>query len=186
MCGSVFIASWQISDAGLLNMSGLDNYLMLLFQEFGFREGNNNSQLPALNGDGIFPQLATIIARRVIQDDDDDNGTSSRINAIMSSARQNIEHLFGLHETIFKLFSQPQQFKLLLSGEEVSKLIINSFLLLNCYNCFNESSNTFILRAPTIEEYLPLDEILDPPPESVHPNDMGNLYNYSTRHNSCY
>ena len=43
-------------------MRGLDTYFSTLFREFGMELSGSNNQLPSLYGDGIFPQLATIIA----------------------------------------------------------------------------------------------------------------------------
>ena len=37
MFGSIYLASLRVSDTGLLNMSGLDNYLSNLFRELNIR-----------------------------------------------------------------------------------------------------------------------------------------------------
>ena len=51
--------------------------------------------------------------------------------------------------------------RLLFDGEMVMKIMVVGFFVLNCYYCFNNtSSRSFDLRAPSIEEYLPLDEVL--------------------------
>ena len=130
-----------------------------------------NNQLPAVYGDGVFPQLATIVARY-------SNATSeqSRINSQMSSVRQSIEHLFALHRNTFSLFTIPNRLKLLVCGRDVMKLMLVSFFILNCFTCFNET-DYFEIRPPTIEEYLPLDETLIPAPE-VNEEEYGPLYNY--------
>ena len=78
--------------------------------------------------------------------------------------RQSIEHLFSLHHNIFKLFNDPARFQLMVSGQESMKLIFNLFLILNCYVIFNESMTHFLIRPPSIEEYLPLDEELESAP----------------------
>ena len=178
MIGSIFLASWRNSDAGVANMSGLNSYLEHLFEEYDsrFNLRTVDRQLPSVYGDGIFGQRTTITARLR----NDTTGINRRINSIMSAARQSIEHLFSLHHNIFALFNCAERFRLLVSRDEVTKLMFNSFLLLNCYNCFNESSSNFMLRPPTIEEYLPLNEILSPAPE-VNDTELGELYNYSAR-----
>ena len=172
MFGSIFIGSWRESDSGLLNMSGLNNYLCGLFEEFGMRLDGASGQFPALYGDGIFPQLAAIVARYRIA------GVMERaINRRMASIRQSIEHMFGCHHTMFRLFNDADRFRLLVQGVEVSRLVFNSFFLFNCYNCLNETRAVFRVRAPRLEEYIPLDEVLIPAPE-VTDNDLGTVYNY--------
>ena len=104
MIGSVYLGVWRVSDSGLLNMSGLDSYLVSLFTEFEMKLVGAYDQFPALYGDGIFPQLATIVARYGMP-----NENEGRVNRRLASARQSIEHLFGLHKNLFGLFSIPQR-----------------------------------------------------------------------------
>ena len=61
--GSVYIGPMRVSDAGLMNTSGLDAYLSQLFREYTIQMCDASNQLPAVYGDGIFPQLSTIVAR---------------------------------------------------------------------------------------------------------------------------
>ena len=105
MFGSIYIASLRVSDSGLLNMSGLDACLSNLFREFNMQMINAFGQFPALYGDGIFPQLATIVARYATP-----NGNKGRIHVRLSSVRQSIEHIFALHKNVFQLFSFPDRF----------------------------------------------------------------------------
>jgi hypothetical protein len=170
--GSVFVASLRISDCSLQNMSGLDTYLSSIFREHNLQIVDADNQLPSTYADGVFPNLATIVARY-------SNGTEEqqRINTRMSSVRQSIEHLFALYHATFSLFSIPNRLKLLLSGRYVSKMILMSFFLLNCFTCFNEVGY-FHVRPPTLEEYLPLDEVLLPPPD-IEDNYDSAYYNYN-------
>lgn len=170
MIGSIFVAAWRESDAGILNMSGLDAYLSNLFREYQMQLPDG--QLPAVYGDGIFPQRATIVARLRNPDMD-----QRRINYRMSSARQSIEHLFCNHHNHFKLFHNPERLRLLKTGVETYQIVFNSFLIFNCLMCFNESNNSFHLRPPSIEEYLPLEQIIPPAPE-VTDDDLGEVYYY--------
>ena len=87
-----------------------------------------------------------------------------KVNRRLASGRQSIEHIFALHAKVFGLFSIPKRFKLLVHGLECRKMVLNSFLLLNCHVCFNESPNNFNIIPPTIEDYLPLDEVMKPAP----------------------
>ena len=74
------------------------------------------------------------------------------------SVRQSIEHIFAFHFNLFKLFSQPNNFMLLLSGMHTYKLFFTSFFLWNCYQTIHQSSSYFLMLPPTLEEYLPLDD----------------------------
>jgi hypothetical protein len=120
MIGYIYLASLRQSDAGLLNMSGLDNYFSDLFR--GLEIPGARNQLPALYADGIFPQLATIVARYRSPDE-----RQGRINTRMASVRQSIEHLFSFHFNLFALFRRPEQFRLLVNGVEVYKMMFVSF-----------------------------------------------------------
>ena len=64
-----------------------------------------HDQFPAVYGDGIFPQLATIVTRYGMANENED-----RVNRRLASARQSIEHLFGLHKNLIGLFNIPQRF----------------------------------------------------------------------------
>ena len=125
MFDSIYVASLRTSDSGLLNMSGLDNYLSSLFREIHVRMATAFDQFPAVYGDGIFPQLATIVARYSSPDVNE-----SRINVRMSSVRQSIEHIFALHKNTFKLFNVAERFRLMLGGMHCYMLLFNSFFCL--------------------------------------------------------
>jgi hypothetical protein len=56
LIGSVFIAELQHNDTGVLNMSGLNDYIVWIFD--GCLVGG---LFPCLYCDGIFPNLATIV-----------------------------------------------------------------------------------------------------------------------------
>ena len=88
-----------------------------------------------------------------------------------------IEHIISLHYNLFKLFRQPEHFRLLVSGVESYKLFFNSFLLWNCYQSIYQSFDYFLLAPPSLEEYLSLDEILQPPP-NVSEEQLGVVYQY--------
>ena len=171
MIGSIFLGSLRVSDSGLLNMSNLNGYLVDMFHENDI--SLSGDYCPCLYGDGIFPVLPTILPRY-----SSPNSDEARINTRLSSVRQSIEHIFALHSNVFELFNHPKKFKLLHCGHESVHLIFNSFLLLNCYNCLNRSSSTFVLPSPTLEEYLPLDEVLEHHP-IVTDEDLGEVYRFT-------
>ena len=175
MIGSIFVGSWRVSDSGLLNLSGLDTYLSSIFHENGIIINGTELSYPVLYGDGVFPNLPTILPRY-----NNPSLNERRINTRLANVRQNIEHIFGLHRNVFALFKRPERFQLLHQGKEAVRLIFNSFLLLNCYTCFNESTCPFLLRPPQIHEYLPLEEPLAEAP-NVEDSDLGEVYTYSRR-----
>ena len=81
--------------------------------------------------------------------------------------RASIEIMYGRHKTMFPLFAGNKRLKLKAGGAaDVSCLIMYSFFVMNCYTCLNGSACTgmFDILPPTINEYLPLDEIPDPGP----------------------
>ena len=164
--GSVFITEIRQNDSGVLNMSGLNDYLV------GLLTGHLVGQLfPCLYCDGIFANLATIVPRYT-------NPTPEErlLNLKLASQRQCIEHVFGDHRNRFKLFSVPHYLRLFNQGVMVRRECLASFFMLNCQYCLDGTrSRYFGHAAPTIEEYLPLNERLHPPPAV----DLGPIYNFN-------
>jgi hypothetical protein len=164
--GSVFITEIRQNDSGVLNMSGLNDYLV------GLLSGNLVGQLlPCLYCDGIFANHATILPRFT-------NPTPEErlLNLKLASQRQCIEHVFGDHRVRFKLFSVPHYICLFNQGVNVRRECLLSFFMLNCYYCLDGTrSRYFGHAAPMLEEYLPLDEELQPPPAV----NLGDVYNFA-------
>ena len=168
MIGSAFITEMRQNDNGVQNISGLNNYLLRLLQNTGLVFGGLP---PALYCDGIFGVLATIVPRFV------GNITQEQrlLNMRMSSVRQIIEHVFADHYTLFRLFWVPHYLRLMVQGPQVRKLALNSFFIQNCFSCLNGTrSRYFGQLPPTLEEYIPLEEILEPPPAV----DLGNIWEF--------
>ena len=92
-------------------MSGLDTYMTSLFNEHNIRLPASLSQYPAVYGDSISPQLATIVVRYGLS-----NKNELRVNRRLASVRKSIEHIFTFHSNTFELFNIPNQFKMLLHG----------------------------------------------------------------------
>ena len=57
------------------------------------------------------------------------------------------------------------------------QMIINSFLLLNCYNFFNGSTNALGMPPPSISKYLPLNEWLPTAPDVIE-NPLDDVYRH--------
>jgi hypothetical protein len=149
--GLVFITELRQNNSGVLNMSGLNNFLL------GLLSGNLVGQLlPCLYCDGIFTNLATILPRYI-------NPTPEEwlLNLKLASQRQCIEHMFGDHRNRFKLFSVPQYLRLFNQGVKVRREGLVSFFMLNCYYCLDGTRLRYYGHAaPTLEEYLTLEEHL--------------------------
>lgn len=171
--GSVFITELRQNDNGVQNISGLNDYLCELLQDTVLEDGDDGDDnlLPALYCDGIFAVLETILPRFT-------NPTAElhQLNMRMASARQIIEHVFGDHRTRFKLFSVPHTLHLFDQGVKVRKMCLVSFFILNCFYCIDGTRCRYFGHiAPTLEDYIPLDEELAPPPAV----DLGNVWDYS-------
>jgi hypothetical protein len=169
--GYVYLTSLHRSDAGLLNMSGLDNHLSKLLQGYTL-PGARNQLPPALYADGIFPQLTTIVARYRSP-----SQRQGHISICMASFRQCVEHLYSIHFNLFALFRRPEQFQLLVAGIVVYKMMFASFFVLNCYQCIYKTSSNFQMGPMSLEEYIPLDEELELAPE-VPDEELGEVYDF--------
>lgn len=166
LIGSAFITEMRQNDNGVQNISGLNNYMLQLL-EGRFIGG----LLPAIYCDGIFRLLATIVPRFV------GNITQEQrlLNIRMASVRQIIEHVFADHHTWFRLFWVPHYLRLMIQGPQIRRTSLNSFFIQNCFYCLNGSrSRYFGQLPPTLQEYLPLDEVLLPPPAV----DLGDVWNF--------
>jgi hypothetical protein len=98
------------------------------------------------------------------------------LNLIFASQRQCIEHVFGDHRIRFKLFSVPHYLRLFNQGVKVRKECLLSFFILNSHYCLDGTQSHYFGHAPpTLEEYLPLDEELCPPP-AVDLGDMRDFH----------
>lgn len=171
MIGSVYIASMRHNDNGILNMSNLANALATLLAPLALPP--LGLFLPALYADGIFASLSTIMPRYRSPND-----TQKRINIRMSGMRQIIEHSFADHKTMFALFGSPARLRLFFTGVFVRKMLLTSFLILNCRYCLTGvRSSVFGIPPLSLEKYLPLDEVLAPaPPESDNVFDYQYVY----------
>jgi hypothetical protein len=94
---------------------------------------------------------------------------------MFASQRQCIEHAFGDHCICFQLFSVPCYHRLFNQGVKVQKECLLSFFILNCHYCLDGTQSCYLGRTPpTLEEYLPLDEELRPPPAV----DLGDVWDF--------
>ena len=152
--GSVWGASQQHNDTGVFNMSGLEELLAEIL------EPDKNGNLPCLLADGIFSESALVMTTKV------HNGATAnykRVYKRLASIRQPVELQYGLFFNVFRLFRNRNAFKLFNNAKHAYRLGVVGFFLLNCYTCLNGSvvNSFYNSRAPTLEEYIPLDEILE-------------------------
>ena len=165
LIGSVFIAEIRQNDTGVLNMSGLNDYLVRIFD--GCLLGG---LFPCLYCDGIFQNLATIVPRFV-----NPLPEQTLQNIIFASQRQCLEHVFGDHRTHFKWFGMHHRLHLFNQGVTIQRECLLSFFMLNCYYCLDGTrGGYFQCTPPTLQECLPLDKVLEPPPAV----ELGDTYDY--------
>lgn len=169
MVGSMYVVALSHNDKGMVNMSGIDEYLREILT-FDPAMGG----YPALYGDVGFDIKHTIIPRygRPCTE------LQERFNKRMASVCVSIKHCFGLHSKLFKLFKSSHMLKIYKNGAYIHNLIMTSFLIQNCYQCMNHSFCMFDCEPPTIEDYLLLDEILNVAP-NVGDNELGTVFRFN-------
>jgi hypothetical protein len=161
MVASVFGAAGSHNDVGVLNLSGLVEYLETTLYLDHEMEGG---LLPALYTDAIFLHIihTTIITRVNIVGNMQKQAIICKLNSHMSGGRQCIEHMYGELFNLFHLLKTLHQMKLFSSGQTAYCLRVISLFILNCYTCLNGSAcnSMFETTPPTLEQYIPLDEEL--------------------------
>jgi hypothetical protein len=157
MMGSIYICSLRHNTNGVQNLSGLNDYLVQLLSPLCRIQ--NQWVYPAVYGDAIFTPLATVTRPYL-----NPNEEQKIVNARFSSLREDIEHKFAQVFGLCQVLRASWRHQLFFNGEYVHKLFFVCLFVSNCYCCFNESRNQrFNIRAPTLAQYLPLEEVLAPP-----------------------
>ena len=126
--------------------------------------------LACLFADGIFCVLVTIVPRF-------SNPTPELhlLNVLLASQRECIEHVFADRHVYFKLFQVPDFLNLYNNGVKVRRLSLVSFFVLNCQYCIAGTRCRYFGHIPsTLEDYLPLGELLRPPPAA----ELGEVWEY--------
>ena len=73
-------------------------------------------------------------------------------------------------------FEVPRYLRMYRSEEQVRCLAMVSFFIQNCYYCIRGTrSRVFGQVPPMLEDYIPLDEVLVPPPAV----DLGQVWDYN-------
>lgn len=175
MWGSVWACSMKHNDLGVLNMSGLAEYLIDILPDVDSSIGGKINM--AVYGDSIFRPSMTILGKIIDPKEDVDKLLNQRLN----KCRTSIEMLYGDLFNLFKLLSARKKLKLLRNGRHVRKMIISSFFLQNCHTCLNRGNcvtSMFNAVAPSLEEYLPLEEDIVPMDDGDDEVPLGYTYDY--------
>ena len=156
MWGSLFCTSIRHNDKGTVNISGIVDQLMDNLQHM---DGTN--VYPAVWGDDIFELTPVLLRRLKPKDGLDINDFQKNMDKRLSSLRQSIELGYGLVFKLFKILRKKDLFKLYKGADEARHLASVCFFLCNCYTCFNGNvaNSMFDSQPPTLEEYLPLDDL---------------------------
>ena len=130
MIGSAYIAALRHNDNGILNMSGLLDYIQDLI---GHIRLPVHGLCPSLYTDAIY-QLTPNITPRIINPVND-NATWMDIR--MSGLREYEDHLFSDFKTLFAIYNQPFKNRMLNNGHHFIKMLMFLFFVLNCYYCIH-------------------------------------------------
>ena len=177
MWGSIWVCALKHNDLGVLNMSGLCEYLLDKLPMV--KDENGNDIHMVIYGDAIF-KPSSVILRRIENPETD---VDKLLNNRMNSCRTSIEMMFGEVFSLFKLLGAKRKMKLYKNGRYNRKLIIIIFFLHNCYTCMNGNSvsSMFNMIPPNIEDYLHLDDN-----HSLHTDEddevpLGYTYDYGNK-----
>ena len=178
MWGSAWCCSMKHNDLGALNMSGLAEYLLDVLPDVDSNNGNRINM--AVYGDSIFRPSLTVLRKIINPDDVVDKLLNQRLN----KCRTSVEMLYGDLFNLFNLLSTKKKLKLLRNGKHVRKMIIVAFFLQNCHTCLNGGNcvtSMFNAVAPTLEEYLPLDEDIVTLNDGDDEVPLGYTYDYGSK-----
>lgn len=158
MFGHVFIASMRNNDNGVLNMSRLADYMSENFPDMEHNPPNLH-QKHALYCDAVFQNHACLINRSPGPETPHSKALYRRYNGMRTS----IEHSYAHFKNLFKIFQNGRRLRLMDDAGAIQRLIVVCFLIFNCRTCMDGGNCTVIFTCPppTLEEYLPLDEVLD-------------------------
>ena len=145
MVGHAVIHSIAQNDRGLVNLTGIEEYLRDILQ--GQRLGNA-LLFSALFGDKIYQASETIIMN--------DGAYDNAYMLHMNSLRENNEHIFGLFSVLNNILNQLHTLQIFKKNGFIAKRILVYWLVLNIYTCFNENTvaTRFECQPPDIIDYL--------------------------------
>ena len=144
MCGHCWVHSIAQNDRGLINLSGLEEYMKSILEPF--RVGTL-LLLPATYGDSIYLPSDVILVKG--------NNNGVYFNR-MNSLREKIEHENGLFVNLWRHIEMVHKLNLYNQNLLQTKRILVYWFITNCYMCLNGNSTStrFNLAPPSLEEYL--------------------------------
>ena len=132
------------NNIGVLNMSGLIDYLMRILP-----------YKAVLLGDGIFSNSSVLWNTKTPADATDDVKKFFRRSR---SVRQPIELNYGSFFNLLRLFCCRDQLKLFQDTKFAKKTMVMGFFVFNCHTSLNGSATNsfFNTTPPTLNEYIPI------------------------------
>ena len=124
MWGSVYGSAMRHNDKGVLNMSGLVDYMMSILPPI------QGVGLPGLYGDRIFDTYA-VLYRAILNPDENEEILNRRMNSL----RESIELAYGSLFNYFHFLRDKSKIKTLTHKRRATRLGIVVFLLSNCMTC---------------------------------------------------
>ena len=148
---SVFGSSIRENDNGMVNISGLNDYL---YGAMPFIDEGRTCKAAGY-GDAIYNDRSCIVGRAKKNSRDTWRKVTDKQ---FGRKRTSVENSYAGVLAYAALFGHERPFKLLNKGEEALKTTMVIFFLYNCYTCLNGNSTSlrFNIDPPTLGEYIPL------------------------------
>ena len=127
--------------------------------------------MPGLYADRIF-DVYTVLFRAIRNPDKDEEILNRRMNSL----RESIELAYGSLFKYFRLLRNKSKIRLLTGKHRAKRLGIVFFFLSNCMTTLrgNHVNSIFNSDYPALEEYLSLDEYIEPFDILIEENDFEN------------
>jgi len=169
MYGNAWGAALSHNDRGMINMSGLEEYLSSHVVTRSVGNDEDGWFYPAVYGDSIYVPSEVIQKAVDINAIEGNREMFKTLNRRLNRSRTSIENHFGLMFNEWALLEVKGRHKLVRNKGRVYKLGIVAFFLTNCYTCFrgNSISKRFGMNRITLDEYIPLNEVIEPFVEDV-------------------
>ena len=173
MFGSVWGAALSHNDRGVINMSGLEDYL----ESDGMLEENVGSVddgwfFPAIYGDSIYVPTDVIQKSVDLDDLEDSDGELddelvefyTELNRQLNKSRTSVENHFALLFGEYSVLKRKERHHMWRNKEKVYKMAMVCFFLTNCYTCIrnNAIGKRFGINRVTLQNYIPLEEDIEP------------------------
>jgi hypothetical protein len=144
------VSARQFDVAGVLHMSGLDQWLVAIQQGRPHIYSAFGDKVYGANGLHCIRSYFGALRQGMLTPDE------VRCNARIKACRESIEWNYGEISTIFKLAADPSNYKLGKRHPYAHEQLRVIHLLVNMYHCFNgdKASAMFNCRPPVLEEYL--------------------------------